>query len=210
MKVILFDVDGTIIDTEIAIKESLKLLLKKHYGIVKNSRELDFVLGIPGKTALKELGIPSDEIEKALNVWEEYMQLNKDKIKLFSEITDLIIELEKRNVKMGIVTSKTREEVEKEFSHYGLNNFFDAIVTASDTKKHKPNAEPLILSAKLLNIENSKDVIYIGDSIYDYECARNFGCKFYLATWGVRVEILDDRKNSDYLLRSPLELLEIL
>lgn len=210
MEAILFDVDGTIIDTEMAIKKSLIHILKKYYNLDSRLANLDFILGIPGKVALEKIGIPANELDKANEIWERELLSRRNETRLFPEVFNLLTELKDKNIKIGIVTSKTRGEVENDFTYYGLHDFFDIIVTATDTHKHKPDSEPLELSAKLLNIQIPEKILYIGDSIYDYECARNFGCKFGLATWGIKENILDERKKSDYFLESPLKLMEIL
>jgi phosphoglycolate phosphatase-like HAD superfamily hydrolase len=83
------------------------------------------------------------------------------------------------------VTSKTNEELINDFMPFGLSSYLTHTVCADDTVRHKPHPEPLL---KFLEISGAdpKKSIYIGDTIYDYECARDAGIDFGLALWGCK------------------------
>ena len=106
------------------------------------------------------------------------------------------------NYKLGIVTSKTKEEYEEEVVHFGLNKYFGIIICADDTKKHKPNPEPLLKYMELANAKNN-EIIYIGDSIYDMQCAKASNVDFVFAKWGNKRQNIEAK----YTLNQPLELL---
>ncbi|MOA15324.1 Phosphoglycolate phosphatase [compost metagenome] len=84
-----------------------------------------------------------------------------------------------------MVTSKTYQEYQNDFVPFGLANDLNYIVCADDTELHKPNPDPLL---KFLQISEAiaESSIYIGDTIYDYECARDAGMDFGLALWGCK------------------------
>ncbi|OAB44786.1 HAD family hydrolase [Paenibacillus glacialis] len=180
---IIFDVDGTLMDTERAVLGSLQKMLKIDYDRDIETHELYFVLGIPGVYSLKELGI--HDIHKAHARWEHFMKDFYHSIEVFGGISDLLITLKQRNINQGIVTSKTTQELQDDFVPFGLMDQLTHFVCADDTLKHKPNPEPLL---KFLEISGADPVtsIYIGDTIYDYECARDAGVDFGLALWGCK------------------------
>ncbi|MGG6310423.1 HAD family hydrolase [Paenibacillus macerans] len=180
---IIFDVDGTLIDTEKAVIGSLQRMLSTEYGMDKEASELSFVLGIPGALSLPQLGI--ERISPAVDRWNELMKDFYDTISVFDGIEEVMASLHNRNFVQGIVTSKTREELEEDFVPFGLSTYLSFTVCADDTLRHKPDPEPLL---KFIDISGSdpKRSIYIGDTVYDYECARDAGIDFGLALWGCK------------------------
>lgn len=180
---IIFDVDGTLIDTEKAVLGSLQKVLRTDYDKAVALEDLYFVLGIPGAKSLPQLGISN--IDKANERWNYFMKDFFHSIEVFSGIKDVLETLKSRKINQGIVTSKTNEELINDFVPFGLSSYLTHTVCADDTERHKPNPEPLL---KFLEISGAdpKKSIYIGDTVYDYECARDAGIDFGLALWGCK------------------------
>lgn len=200
---IVFDVDGTLIDSEKAVLKSLQKTIEEE-GINKSLDELKFALGIPGKDALSILGI--EELEIVEEKWNENLLEYSDEIILFKGIKQVIQELKCKNVNLGIITSKTRKEYETDFIKFGLDPYFDLVICADDTTKHKPNKEPM---EKYIEITKAskEQTIYIGDSIYDMQCSKDAGVDFALALWGAN----DTEKiKSTYNLKTPKNILDII
>ena len=116
-----------------------------------------------------------------------------------------LTKLKENETQIGIVTSKTNEEMENEFEHFGLSKLFDISVTASDTTKHKPNPEPILYALNKLG-SLPEESIYIGDSIYDMHSSQSAGAKFALAKWGAKENPLFS--SADISLETPLEILQ--
>ncbi len=197
-KHIVFDVDGTLIDTEYAVLHSLKDLLKEEYNRDYKIEELEFALGITGEAAIKQLEI--SDIERTVDLWNDKLNKYKESVCVFNGIEELLKVLS-QNHKLGIVTSKTKEEFEEEVTHFGLNKYFGVIICADDTEKHKPNPEPLLKYMELANAKN-KETIYIGDSIYDMQCAKASKVDFAFAKWGNKRQNIEAK----YTLSQPSEL----
>ena len=197
-KHIVFDVDGTLIDTEYAVLHSLKDLLKEEYNRDYKIAELEFALGITGEAAIKQLEI--SDIERTVDLWNDKLNKYKESVCVFNGIEELLKVLS-QNHKLGIVTSKTKEEFEEEVTHFGLNKYFGVIICADDTEKHKPNPEPLLKYMELANAKN-KETIYIGDSIYDMQCAKASKVDFAFAKWGNKRQNIEAK----YTLSQPSEL----
>lgn len=202
---VIFDVDGTILDTEEAILKSLQRTLKEEVSLEYKKEELMFALGIPGKEALKRLNVL--DIERILSIWSDVMLSFMDDIKVFEQIEEVVKQLVSKQIKLGIVTSKTNLEMTNEFEKYGLNAYFSEIITASHTEKHKPHPEPLLACLENLAVDR-KNAIYIGDSIYDLKCAKSAGVKFALALWGSKTR--KGFEEADYILNEPNDLLKLL
>lgn len=205
-KTLIFDVDGTIIDTEYVMINSLKKTLSEEKGIEMSDEDLHFILGIPGKEALKKI-VAFEEVDNILSKWSANVLKFSEYAILFSGIETVIQELFNQDVKLGIVTSKTNQEMKDEFHHFGLNKYFDVIITASDTTLHKPNPEPIQAAVDGLSVDK-KDVIYIGDSIYDMQAAHACGVSFGLAKWGAKnTELFSE---ADMIFNHPDEILKYL
>jgi HAD superfamily hydrolase (TIGR01549 family) len=202
-KCVLFDIDGTILDTEKAVINSLQKLLKLEIGIEYSPDELSFVLGIPGAIALKRFDIP--DIEKSTQKWNQYLKEFYSEIRVFPDLEEIIKKIYSLKIKTGIVTSKTKQELIDDFHPFGLHNYFDFVVCADDTKKHKPEPEPIL---KCLELTKSipSETIYIGDTIYDMQCADSAGIDFALALWGTKNPDL----NATIKLSHPGEILDII
>ena len=201
-KCLIFDIDGTIIDTEKAVISSLQKLLKVETGIDYPADELSFVLGIPGSVSLKQLNIT--DTEKACEKWNNYMKEFYNDIRVFPDLEEIIQRLHDLKIKTGIVTSKTKQELIDDFNPFGLHEYFDYIVCADDTNKHKPDPEPILKCLELGRISPA-EAVYIGDTSYDMQCAQSAGVDFALALWGTK----DSNLNAKIKLNHPKEILDI-
>ncbi|EKU43699.1 pyrophosphatase ppaX [Lysinibacillus fusiformis ZB2] len=204
LRAIIFDVDGTILDTEQAILQSLQRTLRKETQKDYPFEALRFALGIPGKDALQRLNV--DDIEAVHQKWSAAVLDFSHEVAVFESLEDVIQHLATKPLQLGIVTSKTAQEVEDEFEPFGLSEYFQHIVSASDTVKHKPHPEPLLKCLDALQVA-PEEAIYIGDSIYDFQCAKQAGAKFALAHWGAKSTI--GFEEADYVFYEPKDILAI-
>jgi HAD superfamily hydrolase (TIGR01549 family) len=202
-KCVLFDIDGTILDTEQAVIGSLQKLLQSEIGIEYSPDELAFVLGIPGAVALKRFNIP--DIEASLQKWNQYLKEFYSNIHIFPHLKEVVETIYSLKIKTGIVTSKTKQELVDDFYPFGMQRYFDYIVCADDTKRHKPEPDPIL---KCLDLTKSSftDTIYIGDTLYDMQCAESAGIDFVLALWGTKTPNL----NATIKLSHPEKILNII
>lgn len=202
---VIFDIDGTLIDTEEAILRSLQDTVREvlHKDIERH--DLKFALGIPGSVALRKLGIT--DTERANDRWNEYMLKYKSHIRPFDGIPQLLHDLKISGYKLGIVTSKTRSEYIADFvAPFALSDCFGTVICVEDAPRPKPSPDPLLayLEAAMINAD---EAIYIGDTIYDSLCAQDAGLEFGLAAWGD--EATHDVP-ANYIFKSPVDVLPAL
>ncbi|WP_434794778.1 Phosphoglycolate phosphatase [Terrisporobacter petrolearius] len=200
---IVFDVDGTLIDSEKAVLKSLQKTMEEE-GINKSLDDLKFALGIPGKDALSILGMK--DLQGVEEKWNENLLKYCDEMILFEGIKQVIQELKCKNLNLGIITSKTRKEYETDFLKFGLNTYFDLVICADDTIKHKPDKKPM---EKYIEITKARieEILYIGDSIYDMQCSKDAGVDFALALWGANET---EKIKPTYKLKDPKSILDII
>jgi len=200
---VIFDVDGTLIDTEKAVIKSLQRLLWEEQGRNYKYEELFFALGVPGAISLEKLGI--EDVESACAKWDCYMGSLFQEIKVYSGIRQTLEELTRLGVKTGIVTSKTKEQFKNDFLPFGLTDCLKCVVCADDTTNHKPHPEPLQKFLEIFQLE-PQEALYVGDTIYDMRCAQGADVDFALALWGAKIT---EGIAAKYKLERPGEILTI-
>ena len=202
---IIFDIDGTLLDTESAILQSLKDTVAEMLQKDIPKDDLKFALGIPGEVALHRLGIA--DTKTANRKWNQYLLRYKSSIRLFEGIPALLTSLKSDGYSLGIVTSKNRNEYEEDFaSVFDAAHYFDRVICAEDAPFPKPNPAPLIAYLSLSGI-SEKEALYVGDTAYDSLCASGANVDFGIALWG------DSAKgdiDADYVFHIPSDLLEVL
>lgn len=178
---IIFDIDGTLLDTEFAVLHSLQDTAMQYLNKQIPIEELTFALGIPGEVTLTKLGIES--VKEANDYWNGKMMKYRQHICLFKGVCSMLDVLHNNGYKLGIITSKTRNEYEIDFAPYGIGHYFGTVICVEDSSKPKPNPDP-ILAYLERNHLSADNVIYIGDTEYDSKCAHLAGVDFGLALWG--------------------------
>ncbi len=203
-KYVVFDVDGTMVDTEEAVVFAYQSVIFKEHGRYFTEEELLKGYGVPTPKALERYGFT--DIAGAEKDYYSYLVEGFKRCKTFDGINELLDSLKDMGVPMGVVTSRCDYEIKIDNCLQGFINKFDGVVCSDDTVKHKPEAEPLQKAMEILGAA-AEETIYIGDTLYDRQCAKNAGVKFALALWGSNNA---DKIDAEYFLKSPSELLKLL
>ena len=200
---VLFDFDGTVMNTNDVIMMSWQHTFRTLEGREEDPEVLLKTFGEPLETTMKKFfpNVPTDE---AIEVYRSFHRDNFGEfISLFPGMKELIQEVKTRGYKVGLVTSRLLNTTMQGLEKYGIKQYFDAIITADDTTKHKPDPEPV-------NIV----LIMLGDTLFDLLCARNAKVTSVLVSWSLALggktkEELGDAA-PDYIIDRPEELLEII
>ena len=203
-KQIIFDIDGTLIDTECAAMHSLQQTIQTVTGKFYEIEDLLFSFGITAAETMGRLQVP--DVESAIHLWDKNMRNCSGSVKIFDGIVEVLDVLVEKGYGLGIVTSKTHSEFEQDFSRFGLNHYFTTVVCADDTKAHKPNPDPLLKYMELTGTTD-QEILYIGDSVYDLRCTNAAKADFAVAGWGTK-----SLKPGDavYYAETPKDLLKFL
>ena len=182
-KHVIFDIDGTLLDSEESVLLSLQetVLMKK--GKHMETEELKFALGIPSEAALRRLGFAEEELAETVQFWGTLTPSYHKYMRIFPGIRETLTALKEKGIRLGIVTSRNRPEYEKDFLPFGLEPFFDTVICADDTIRHKPDGEPVREYLRRQKAQ-PEEAVYIGDTAYDMACAADAGVESALALWG--------------------------
>lgn len=180
---IVFDIDNTLLSTEYAMLRSLHKALRERAGKNLCMEELKSVMGIPGSDGLKKLGVL--DVEATLACWEDYLRDYHYTEYIYEGVRELLDRLVNAGYRLGVVISKSKKQYEDDFVPFGLSGYFPIVICADDVKKHKPDAEPLEEYIRRSGTSADK-VLYVGDSIFDMQCAAAAGVDGGLALWGSR------------------------
>lgn len=176
IKWIIFDIDGTLIETAASNMMGLKVTMKELYNREFSDEEIRPYMGTPGDEALRNIGVNEEDILSTWKYWgdkvKEYAHLDY----VFDGVPEML-DLLSQKYNLAIVTSKTHKQLHDDFIKRGLIDYFKVWVCKEDTKRHKPNPDPLIKALELANIEIS-EAIYIGDAMVDYMAANSINMKF--------------------------------
>ncbi|MGL6154022.1 MAG: HAD family hydrolase [Cetobacterium sp.] len=201
---ILFDLDGTVLNTQKMNIIPLQKLILEELGQELSYDDLIKYCAYPGKQTIKMLGF--EDIEKSYEKWVKYVNEFEEGATLYEGFEKVFQSLHGMEIKIGIVSSKMRKQYEIDFIPTGLEKYVLCKVLAEDTPIHKPNPEPLLLGADLLKL-NPENIIYIGDTIADQMASKNAGMRFALASWGAIEKLNVEEK---FILKEPLDILKLL
>lgn len=202
-KHIVFDVDGTLVDTEDTTIGSLQDALLILTGKKPSREELHFALGITGEDVLRRLGL---DVETGMQVWLAQLTHYEGCNRLYPGIQELLRTLQQQGCRLGVATSRTHLLYDAEIPGLGIAGYFGEVICAEDSQTHKPEAGPLEAYMQRTGAA-PEEVLYIGDSVYDMLCAQNAGTGFLLAGWGALPEL---REQTPAWKAEPLQVLDFL
>lgn len=208
---VMFDFDGTIMDTNKVILQSWQHTFRTLEGRERPKEEIYSTFGEPLYITMKKV-LPHIPVEKAAEVYRSYHYDNfTDLISVFPGMLDLLKTLKDMNHKVGLVTSRLRRTTQIALDKYGMQKYFDTIITGDDCRKFKPDPEPVNIALKQLR-SRPEEAIMIGDTIFDILCAKNAGVKSALVSWALAIkeEEIIGENSPDYIIKKPEDLLEII
>lgn len=208
---VLFDFDGTIMDTNDVIVKSWQHTFREMEGKERPLEEIFATFGEPLEITMKKF-FPDRDTEHALETYRSY-QLDHytELIGLFPGMKGLIQKLKSMGYRLGLVTSRLRNSTEIGLKQFEIFDCFEYIVTADDTDKHKPDPEPVLIALEKLNAE-PEEAVMVGDSMFDILCAQNAGVEAVLVGWAAAAEVQNKVRaiQPEYRIQKPEELLELL
>ena len=210
--VAVFDLDGTILDTLIDLKNSVNFALSKNGMPLRSTEEIRTFVG-NGIRLLIERAVPENTpleiMDKCFVDFKEHYKENSSVFtKPYEGIVDVLNKLKNNGIKTAVVSNKADFAVQELVSEYFPNAFLFA-TGERDGVRRKPCPDSVFEAIKELDGDINKTV-YIGDSEVDVETARNSGVSCIAVTWGFRNKEVLESLNPESLIDKPHEITQLI
>ncbi|HYP30053.1 MAG TPA: HAD-IA family hydrolase [Blastocatellia bacterium] len=221
-RAVLFDLDGTLIDTTNLILRCFDHSWQSVCGRGHAREALIETFGTPLRAAMISLVCASDDlgtsdedasepdlIERLLTEYRSFNVANHDILaRPFDGVEQVVRVLRGRGYLIGVVTSKGRELASRGLALCSLDGLIDAAVFLEDTEKHKPEPDPILAALEKLETRASS-AAYVGDSHNDIIAGRAAGVSTVAALWGPAPRAVLESAGPDHLADSVYSLLDI-
>lgn len=221
---ILFDLDGTLIDTTNLILRCFEHSWQKVCARSHSRERLIATFGIPLRVAMEgllateesefekktvEASVQNQRLESLVQEYRLFNAANHDALALpFEGVKETISQLRARGYRIGVVTSKSREMALRGLKLCLLDSLVDAAICLEDTERHKPDPAPILAALDRFGLPPG-NAAYIGDSRFDIIAGRAAGVRTVAALWGPYPRTALELENPDHMPESIVDLLEI-
>ncbi|MHB8470913.1 MAG: HAD family hydrolase [Gaiellaceae bacterium] len=180
--VVLFDLDGTVVDSGSIILASMQHAAREVLGREYEDEFLMRAVGGPGLEAQME-ALDPERVEELVRVYRAHNEPLHEELQACTGMDGVLVRLKDEGRRLGVVTAKRRATVELAFATVPLGHLFDTVVGGDETERHKPDPEPLLLAAERMGADPAQTA-YVGDSPFDVLAAKAAGMYAIAVTWG--------------------------
>jgi HAD hydrolase, family IA, variant 1 len=212
IKTVLFDLDGTLLNTLTDLSNSVNYALSSHHLPQRTELEVRSFLG-NGIHNLIEKSVPentpSELLEDVFQSFKSYyLQHGLDSTAPYPGIISLLKALQQKSVKMAIISNKVDTAVQQLNKKF-FSDYIGIAIGEKPQIRRKPAPDSVLLAIKALDA-NPATTLYVGDSEVDYETAHSAGIRCALVTWGFRDRLDLEALHADYYVNSPHELMAVI
>lgn len=213
IKTVIFDLDGTLLDTLNDLKDSTNHALEKYGHPARSLEEIRGFVG-SGVKRLIELAIPNGlenpDFENCLDDFKVHYKKNMyNTTAPYDGITEMLDELKKRGIQIGVVSNKFDAAVKELCEKYFSDKIAIAIGEALEKGIHKKPAPDSVFEAIKILGTKTENTVYVGDSQVDVQTAKNANIPCIGVTWGFRDRIVLEEEGADYIVDTPDEILRL-
>lgn len=205
---LLFDLDGTLVNTNELIIASFTDTLNYYYP-GKYTRE-DILPFMGPRLDETFRSIDSDRMDEMIAHYRKHnMEHHDSLVTSFDGVYETIESLAQSNYRLAVVTTKKRDIAEKGLKLTNLDKFFEVVITLEDAAKTKPDPEPLFKALNFFN-SNPEDAIMVGDNHHDILGGKNAGTLTAGVAWSLKGKEYLETFKPDYMLNRMSDLIDIL
>ena len=180
---VLFDLDGTLIDSGPIIMASMRHASLTVLGREPDEEQVRAAIGGPGLTAQMR-DLDPDRVDELVAVYRAHNEPLHAQLEAFDDVLAILPALRARGHRLGIVTAKRRATVELALDRFPvLRDLTEVLVAAEDTERHKPDPDPVLEGLARIGAA-AGEAAYVGDSPFDVRAARAAGVLAVAVTWG--------------------------
>jgi len=207
MQSLIFDFDGTIINTNNLIIQTLKKVAKDKLNLTLEEEKINEMYGLAIDEQMRMLD-QNREDELVDYYFDLYLRKVNSETFLFEGIEELLKELNVRNYSLYILTNNNTKDTTQSLDRLNILNYFEGMITMDDVSNGKPDPEGLQILFNNNNIDKNKALL-IGDSPHDIEAGDEFNIKTVLVGWTM-FDLEDFKVKPDQIINKPGELLELI
>lgn len=204
---VLFDLDGTLIDTNDLIIASFEHTLAHFFPNEKKEFDIVPYVGEPLIDTFRRI----DEVQ-AVDMVAMYRKHNDEHhdrlIKEYDGVYETVQELKKQGIKIAVVTNKVRDAALKGLELTRLDQFFDVVVSFDDVEKAKPHAEPILKALEELEAE-PETTLMVGDSQFDIQAGNRAGTYTAGVAWSLKGKEFIEHLQPNYVIDHMSEIMDI-
>jgi pyrophosphatase PpaX len=181
---VLFDLDGTLIDSIGLILSSARHAFRDRPDAAPSDDEWLSGVGIPLATMLRRYAIDDADLARLIAAYREHQHAHHDRmIRCYDTVVETVQWLHRDGHPMAIVTSKGDALAKRGLEHVGIAQYMATIVGCDSTKRHKPDPEPVRVALDRLGYA-PHEAIFVGDSVHDIAAGNAAGVATVAALWG--------------------------
>lgn len=207
IRAILFDIDGTLLDTTEFILQAAEYALKVHNLPIPDRKVIRLAVGLPVNEYFRTFAGDFDPAILLQTVSEFQLQ-NMHLSFPYENALSTLQTLKNKGLKVGAVTSRRRESILQTLEPTKITELLDVLVAGGETALGKPHADPLLKAVELLN-EHPDTAFMVGDSHFDIAMGKSAGTKTIRAMYGFHTEFLHEPE-PDFFVEDIGDLLKIL
>ena len=208
---ILFDLDGTLLNTLDDLADSVNTLMRKEGYQQRTKEEIRQFIGDGLKTLMERSlppGTPEKEILRCLVMFREiYLRNMLNQTKPYDEIPVVLKRLKEMGIKVGVVSNKADEATKEMCNHY-FQGDVDVAIGDNQERKKKPDPDNVYAAMQQLGSDEDK-TLYVGDSNIDVMTAKNAGLSCVGVAWGYRSRDILVAAGADYIIEKPNQLIPL-
>lgn len=207
---LLFDLDGTLIDSIRLILDSYHHTVRTHGLPPRTDAQWLAGIGTPLRVVFAELAEHPEQMERLIATYRDYNLTHHDaQVIPYVGAPELIRRVKDLGYRTGLVTSKNRPGALRGLKLAGIADRFDVLVCADDVEHPKPHPEPVLKALALIGAR-AEETLFVGDSVHDMRCGRDAGVLTAAVLWGPFGRGDLETTMPDYWLETPEDLLQIL
>ncbi|MBI5364722.1 MAG: HAD-IA family hydrolase [Planctomycetes bacterium] len=208
-RTVLFDLDGTLIDSIELIRRSYEHTLRAHLGRGMEQAGWLAGLGRPLAWQFAQCARDASEIEAMITTYRAWNLAHHDElVRPYPGIVDAVRALHARGAALAVVTSKAHASARRGLRHCGFGDLFEVVIGVDDVKEHKPHPAPVLAALRSLQRE-ANTAVMVGDSPHDLTSGRAAGTKTAAVAWGPFEAVELRASEPDHWIETPMQLVRL-
>ena len=182
---LLFDCDGTLLDTYDIILEAMRYTVNGVLGQSRSDEELMRGVGTPLEDQMRVFLDDESRVDEIVTTYRAYNDsIHDEGVSIFPGVKKGLEALKRAGYRMGVVTSKRHWLANRGLEICGIRDYFEVLIGSDDFPVHKPEPGSILEACRLMKVDAAR-CAYIGDSPFDIKAGNAAGCTTVAARWGM-------------------------